>query len=119
MKFLGTDFSRKYIIAKIAGVDVTVSFYDSFWKGVHGVEISIGKNGLPVDVESAYPGLVRRMREAALLARMRLGHAIDRMWKGIKKMAKKEPLLLSAILVGMTLLLTAINVTLTVIKLNG
>lgn len=41
------------------------------------------------------------------------------MWRRLKKMAKEDPLPLSAILVGVTLLLTAINLTLIVMEIKG
>lgn len=41
------------------------------------------------------------------------------MWKRLKKMAKEETLTLSAVLVGVTLLLTAINLALIVMEIKG
>lgn len=81
MKFLGTDFKRKYIIAKINNEDIIVSFYDSFWKGIYDIEIFTGKQKISVNIESAYPGFNRRMQEAALLVKMRLKHTVNRVSK--------------------------------------
>lgn len=72
MKFLGTDFSRKHISAKIGKEEVLISFYDSFWKGVHDVEIFT--KGAPAKVDGTYPGFVRRVQEAMLLIEIKLKH---------------------------------------------
>lgn len=70
MKFLGTDFSRKHISARIGEEEISISFYDSFWKGVHDVEIFT--KGAPVTVKGAYPGFFRRVQEAMLLIEIKL-----------------------------------------------
>lgn len=77
MKFFGTDFSMKYVIAEVEGNEITVSFHDSFRKGIRDVSIRIDGEEKKVQIKSTYPGFVRRMQELMLLIRVRLKHAIN------------------------------------------
>ncbi len=65
--FLGTDFGLKYVIADIDGEQYTISFRETFWKGIYDVSIRGGKH-IPVSkVKSTYPGFLRRIQEMVLL----------------------------------------------------
>lgn len=72
MKFLGTDFSRKYLIAEIDGKEVTISFYGSFWKGIYGSAIWVDSREISIKIKSTYPGFIRRIQEAMLLLCIKL-----------------------------------------------
>lgn len=77
MKFFGTDFSMKYVIAEVEGNEITVSFHDSFRKGIRDVSFRIDGEEKKVQIKSTYPGFVRRMQELMLLIRVRLKHVIN------------------------------------------
>lgn len=67
MKFLGTDFSLKYIIAEVDGKEILVSFYENRRKGIHNISFRIDKQAKPAVIKDAYPGFARKMKEAWIL----------------------------------------------------
>lgn len=77
MRFLGTDFSRKYVIAEVDGQEILVSFYDTQWKGIHDISFSINGIPVPTKIKSTYPGFLRKIREAAFLIRLHLEYAVN------------------------------------------
>lgn len=81
MVFFGTDFGLKYVIADIDGEQFTVSFRESFWKGIHDVSIRGGKHIPVFETKSTYPGFPRRILEAVLLIQLRLEQAVKRVSK--------------------------------------
>lgn len=61
------DIGLKYIFFELDGKKYSVSFHDSFLKGVYDVEIRIGTDGkgygkTKAKIESTYPGLGNRLR---------------------------------------------------------
>ena len=81
--FLGSDFGLKYVIADIEGEEFTISFRESFLKGIYDVSIRYGKRGpdgklipVPCEIKSTYPGFWRKIQEAVLLIRFNLEQAI-------------------------------------------
>lgn len=78
MVFLGTDFGVKYVIADIDGEEFTISFRESFWKGIYDVSIRGGKSTPTFKIKSTYPGFPQRILEAVLLTRLSLKQAINR-----------------------------------------
>lgn len=82
MAFLGTDFGLKYVIADIDGEEYTISFRETFWKGVHAVSVRGGKHIPTYEIKSTYPGFPRRILEAVLLIQFTLKQAIKRISKG-------------------------------------
>lgn len=83
VKFLGTDFGIKYIIAEINGKEVLVSFRDSYWKGIHSASFRINGIKQNVKIKGAYPGFIRRIQEAVILIKLCLMHAVNRITKRI------------------------------------
>lgn len=81
MKILGTDFGLKYIIAEIDGNEYTISFRDTFSKGIYDVSVYARGALIATEVKSAYPGLFRRIQEGALLFCVELKNFIDRISK--------------------------------------
>lgn len=78
MLFLGTDLSLKYIVAEIDKEKVTIAFRSNLRKGIYDVSIyKPGKGYVPIEIKSAYPGLVQVIREIALLIRVHLKNLID------------------------------------------
>ena len=81
MRFFGTDFGLKYIIVEVDEKEITVSFRDSFRKGVYDVSFRINGCEYPARVKSAYPGFIQRIQEVAFLARLTLKYAVNRISK--------------------------------------
>lgn len=78
MKFLGTDFSMKYIIVELDGREYILSFRETFIKGVYDVSLIVGGVTYHVKIKDAYPGVFRKAREGALLVRVKLENLINR-----------------------------------------
>lgn len=76
LKMFGTDLKLKYIIMDIDGKEITVSFYDTYWKGIHNVLLRSKNGWIPVKIKSAYPGLVDRIQMIALLIWVQLQYAV-------------------------------------------
>lgn len=76
MKFLGTDFKRKYIIFVQDGKEVIVSFNETFWRGIHQASIRVGGAESNIKIKSTYPGFIRRTKERMLLIRMFLKNLV-------------------------------------------
>lgn len=77
MKVFGTDVSLKYIFFELDGQKFSVSFRDSFFKGVYDVEIRTGTDGkgygkTTAVVEAVYPNFRERMKEVCLRLPLRL-----------------------------------------------
>lgn len=81
MKFLDTDFSLKYIVAEIDGKKISISFYDTFWKGIHDVSLYTDGKKEDIKIESTYPGFVRKIQEAILLVSLELEYLVNRITK--------------------------------------
>lgn len=84
MKFLGTDFSLKYIIAEVDGKEILVSFYENRRKGIHNISFRVDKREKPAVIKDAYPGFARKIKEAWLLIRVefyQLKQSINRIAK--------------------------------------
>lgn len=76
-KIFGTDMSLKYIFFELDGKRYSVSFRDTFLKGVHDVEIRTGTDGKGYGktmavVEAAYPNFRERVKEICLRLPMHL-----------------------------------------------
>lgn len=71
----------KYVIADIDGEECTISFRESFWKGIYDVSIRGGKHIPVYKIKSTYPGFPRRILEAVLLIRFNLEQAIKHRFK--------------------------------------
>lgn len=80
MQIFKTDLRMKYVIAEIDGRMITVSFYDTFWKGVHNVSVR-AIEAEKIKIESTYPGFVQRFREVVLLIKVELENAVNRISK--------------------------------------
>lgn len=68
MKIFGVDMSMKYIFFELDGKRYSVSFRDTFLKGVHDIEIRTGTDGkgygmTEAVVEAAYPNFMERVKE--------------------------------------------------------
>lgn len=81
MRLFETDFKQKYVIAEVNGKEVMISFYDTFWKGIYNISVRINGEEKQITIKSTYPGFVRRIKEAVLLIKIELKHAIDRIAK--------------------------------------
>lgn len=81
MRLFRTDFKQKYVIAEVNGKEVMISFYDTFWGGIHNISFRIDGKEKQITIKSTYPGFVRRIKEAVLLIKIELKHAIDRIAK--------------------------------------
>ncbi len=92
MKLFGTDFKQKYVIAEVNGKEVMISFYDTFWKGIHNISFRIDGEEKQITIKSTYPGFVRRIKEAVLLTKIELKHAIDRVPRTTEKTTIEETL---------------------------
>lgn len=84
MKFFGTDFGLKYIIAEVDGKEILVSFYENRRKGIHNISFRINKQERPAVIKDAYPGFMRKIQEAWIIIRVqgyRLKQSINRIAK--------------------------------------
>lgn len=77
MKLFGVDFDKRYIIFKVDDSDVLIAFDEAFSKGIHNVEVRVNGKEKVIEVESTYPGFIRRVREAVLITLVELKHAIN------------------------------------------
>lgn len=81
IKINRTDLKLRYVIAEIEGKEVTVSFYDTFWTGIHNISFRVNGKETKAEIKSAYPGIIRKMKELALLIRISLENTINRITK--------------------------------------
>lgn len=79
MKYLGVDYSMKYIIFELDGRQYTVQFRDKFIRGTYN--ISVLKKGREVNAKivSAYPHLGKRILDMALMTRLKMEWTIKRL----------------------------------------
>lgn len=77
MKLFGVDFSKRYIIFKVDDKDALVAFDESFFKGIHNVEVFIDHKPKQIELKNTYPRFNRRIQEAVLLTKIELKHMIN------------------------------------------
>ncbi|WP_162145082.1 hypothetical protein [Cellulosilyticum lentocellum] len=78
MKFLGTDYSAKYIRFELDGKEYDIHFRDTFIKGTHDISVWGEKGKTNARIISAYPHLGKRILDMALIARIELEEIIKR-----------------------------------------
>lgn len=81
MKLLGVDFSLKYVIAEVNGKKISISFYDTVWRGIHDVSLYVDGKKENIKIQSTYPGFIRKIQEVVLLVRLELEYLINRITK--------------------------------------
>lgn len=64
MTIKGIDFSNKYVCFEVDGVNYTVQFRSSFWRGIYDVQIFIFDGKSKAKIKDTYPCFRRRIREA-------------------------------------------------------
>lgn len=73
MKICGTDFGVKYVGVKVDGKEIVVSFKDTFWKGIHDVNVFYdNKEITSPEIKMTYPCFTDRVKEAWMLIKGRL-----------------------------------------------
>lgn len=79
MKYLGVDYSLKYIVFEIDGIQYTVQYKNTFISGTY--DISVLEKGRMVNAKiiSAYPHLGKRIMDMALMTIIEIKSVIKRL----------------------------------------
>lgn len=70
MQIYGTDITKKYIILRIDDKPYIIEFDYGLFKGIRNVKVYHGKRPEKIEIMSAYPGLLRVIREVALIIKI-------------------------------------------------